>query len=447
VNTESRRHEHRRRRGLRAALLLALAVACSSNDVQVGCSPSLTCAYKDARFAPAPRTDAGSIPCDQPGTRCAARQVSAGGQHTCALGAGGEVFCWGDDSQLQRGPDSGAIGVVSPDSSDEDEAVGFSLVLVNGRQVAAGAAHSCALTESGEVRCWGRNVEGQVDPSAPGAPVLRPHTLALPNIQAIATGAAHSCGLVPAGVACWGDDRYGQVGRLPLTAAGPITIVPNTSGAIAIATGVRHSCALLLDRRVLCWGELVAADGTSAVTPTPAEVPDLSDALTISCGAGHSCALRASGAVACWGANASGQLGDGSTRASASPVQIATPLVAARVVAGGGELDGQLVGHTCALDQDLHVVCWGRNQEGQLGDGTTIDRPTPSIVLAWVNQDDPYLDNTVELALGAFHSCALDDNGPIYCWGDDRDGQLGANTDAMVAVGRAVRVARFGRRP
>jgi alpha-tubulin suppressor-like RCC1 family protein len=444
VNTELK---PRRRRGLRAGLLLALAVACSSNDVQVGCSPSLTCAYKDARFAPAPEPDAGTPPCDQPGTRCPARQVSAGGRHTCAIGAGGEVFCWGDDSQQQRGPDSGSIGVVTSNTSDDDEAIGFSLVLVNGRQVAAGAAHSCALTEAGEVRCWGRNVDGQADPSAPGAPTIRPHTLSLANVQAIAAGAAHSCGLVPAGVACWGNGRYGQVGGELRDAPLPITIVPNTSGAIAIATGVRHSCALMIDRHVVCWGELIASDGTTISTPLATEVPDLDDAITISCGAGHSCSIRASGAVACWGANASGQLGDGSTTPSAGPVPLDTPLVAARVAAGGGELDGQLVGHSCALDADLNVVCWGRNQEGQLGDGTTTDRAKPTTVLARPNQDDTYLDNTVELSLGAFHSCALDRNGPIYCWGEDSDGQLGANVDATVEVGRAVRVARFGRAP
>jgi alpha-tubulin suppressor-like RCC1 family protein len=249
---------------------------------------------------------------------------------------------------------------------------------------------------------------------------------------------------------CWGSARYGQSGRELRDAALAPELVPDTGGAVEVAAGVRHTCARLDTGRVLCWGELIdAATGEARPTPMATPVAGLDDATSITAGAGHSCALQAARTVVCWGANDSGQLGNGSTDASATPVTVTvTDLpVALSVAAGGGERDGQLVGHSCAVDTSFHVMCWGRNAEGQLGAGKTerAQEPVPVAVLGRPDQEDPYLTDVVALDLGAFHSCALDHDGPVLCWGDDEFGQLGRSERDDPIFGRAVRVGRFGR--
>jgi alpha-tubulin suppressor-like RCC1 family protein len=175
-------------------------------------------------------------------------------------------------------------------------------------------------------------------------------------------------------------------------------------------------------------------------------VPGLKDATAITAGAGHSCALRADGDVVCWGANDNGQLGDGTTDASATPVVVPGLAKAIHVAAGGGFRDGALVGHSCAVDKGFFVQCWGSNTKGQLGTGTATDSLRAVSVLGLPDETDaPYLDSIVAIDAGAFHTCALDDNGRALCWGDDSAGQLGKASGRGESFGRVTRVARFSR--
>jgi alpha-tubulin suppressor-like RCC1 family protein len=224
-------------------------------------------------------------------------------------------------------------------------------------------------------------------------------------------------------------------------------LVPGTVGAVEVATGTRHTCARLKNGSVLCWGELIDPDmGTAVSVAEPTQVPGLTDATAIAAGAGHSCALRAGGQVVCWGNNESGQLGDGTTQASAIPVIVAGLPLALHIAAGGGERDHELVGFTCAVDRGFYAQCWGRNVEGELGIGHADDRTRPSAVLGFEDQtDDPYLGEIVELAAGAFHMCALDSNDRVLCWGDDNSGQLGATGRRKASFGRVSRAVRFSR--
>jgi alpha-tubulin suppressor-like RCC1 family protein len=188
----------------------------------------------------------------------------------------------------------------------------------------------------------------------------------------------------------------------------------------------------------------VTGEPTPTAEATP--VPGLKDAKLIAAGGGQSCAGRQSDVV-CWGDNASGQLGDGTTEPSAKPKAVIGVGGALHLAAGGGEVDGELVGHTCAVNDDFDVLCWGRNAEGQLGNGTTESSATPVIVLGHQYRgDEAFLNDVGEIDLGAAHSCARDNDGPLYCWGDDREGQLGrGRRDESTPPGRVVRVARFGR--
>jgi alpha-tubulin suppressor-like RCC1 family protein len=206
----------------------------------------------------------------------------------------------------------------------------------------------------------------------------------------------------------------------------------------------------------VCWGELVDSAGEPYVTVIPTHVPEL-HALGISAGAGHTCALAENYSAVCWGNNDSGQLGDGTFQASATPVAVLQLAAGVgQVAAGGGELEGRLVGHSCAIDKSSQVACWGRGAEGQLGSGIGADAANSQVVLlarVFDNSDQPTLGSIVRVDLGALHSCALASQGALYCWGDDTFEQLGSNLgsrdggsdDSRTSVpGRAVRVARFG---
>jgi alpha-tubulin suppressor-like RCC1 family protein len=381
-------------------------------------------------------------------------QIATGAEHSCAIAAAGELFCWGSNAEGQLGAGSMQLGAEVARSDGAvlvadggGPAARFVQVPDQAAQVTAGAAHTCALGADGSVRCWGRDAEGQVDGMARAISVQSPVLVDIGTATALDAGDQHTCAVVAKGVVCWGSARYGQVGREVADAALAPALVAGTAGALDVAAGTRHSCARLAGGHVVCWGELIdAASGEAVSTADAVEVAELDDATAIAAGAGHSCALRASGAVVCWGANQSGQLGDGTTQSSAKPVAVKGLTRALRVAAGGGERDGQLVGHSCAVDTQFFVQCWGRNAEGQLGIGQGDDRTKPTLVLGPAGESDtPYLDNIVTLDTGAFHSCAVDHDGPALCWGDDSFGQLGSRTDRTPTFGRATRVGRFER--
>ncbi len=416
--------------------LALFVVACSGSDTHVGCSPTPSCSLHDARIEPAPKPDAGPPACDPGQQRCRAAKIAAGGAHSCAIAQAGELYCWGSDAEGQLG----TLG------SDED-AGSDKPVLSRITAVATGGSHSCALDKQGTTLCWGRDAEGQVDGVARSRPVRSPTPVPIAQATGIAAGAAHSCAVVAAAAVCWGSARYGQVGRAVMDGALGPGRVPGTDGAVQVAAGARHSCALLGSGRVLCWGELIDPDsGEPRAGADAVEVPGVRGATAITAGAGHSCALLEGGHVVCWGRNDSGQLGDGTTHASATPVAVKGLEQALDVAAGGTELAGDPVGHSCAVDKDFLVECWGRNAEGQLGIGRAPDSLKPVVVLPPVDDTEtPYLDGVSVLSAGGLHTCAVDSNGRALCWGDDSAGQLGGSARTATGFGRATRVAQFTR--
>ena len=442
MNTESKKV------GARRAWLLALltALACSS-DTHVGCSPTLTCSLRPSRFAPPVTRDAGPSDCDATDRRCSAGDLSLGAQHACAVTDGSNLICWGDDSEGQRGKNLETVGALPDAGSYRNR---FSHVLDRAQQVSAGAQHTCALQYTGSVNCFGLNADGQVtgelDPRAVEPPV-RVHPLG--EVLQLAAGAKHTCGRTADGVYCWGSNQYGQSGRALSDAnPGPL-LVPNTELVEEIACGVRH-CCFRRAGKVACWGELIDAQGAPYVSTQPVPVEGLEGVLQIAAGAGHSCALQADG-VMCWGLNDDGQLGDSSTLSSASPVRVrGIPVVVGYVAAGGGEMEGQLAGHSCAVDGVGQVWCWGRNAEGQLGRVVSADHLKPEVVQEYGATRDDLLDNISRVALGGTFSCALGSSGAVWCWGDDSFGQLGTEEEPeherrTPVAGEALRVRRFGR--
>ena len=429
-------------RVLLGALLVALAC---SGDTHVGCSPTLTCSLRPSRFAAPVTPDAGATDCAATDEGCPAAQLSLGGQHACAISDAGNLYCWGDDSQAQRGPNLDAA--VGPDAGSYRN--GFSHVADGVLQVSAGAQHTCALLDPATVLCWGRNVEGQIDGARERSVLEQPVPVSIAAVKQLAAGAWHTCALTDTGITCWGSSLYGQAGRDPADTSAAPRLVTETQAADEVSCGVRHCCLRRADK-VACWGELIDAQGQPYVSLRPVPVEQLDGVLQVSAGAGHSCALKPDG-VMCWGLNDDGQLGDGTTRASAVPVSVpGVPAGAGFVAAGGGEHAGHLAGHACAVDRAGQVLCWGRNAEGQLGRVISADHLKPEAVQAYDPERDDILNRISRVALGAFFSCALGSRGAVYCWGDDSFDQLGndwqpEHARRVPVAGEALRVQRFGR--
>jgi hypothetical protein len=190
-----------------------------------------------------------------------------------------------------------------------------------------------------------------------------------------------------------------------------------SAGVTAIAAGGGHTCALTSGGAVKCWGTNYfgeVGDGTRADRSTPVDVSGLSGGVTaIAAGEAHTCAVIA-GAVRCWGRNTNAALGDGTTEDRLVPTDVSGLGGGVAAIAAGNL-------HTCALTVAASVKCWGRNAEGQVGDGTTNERRTPVDVSGLTS-------GVTAIAAGDLHSCAVSGDGKIRCWGWNANGQLGDGT-------------------
>lgn len=181
----------------------------------------------------------------------------------------------------------------------------------------------------------------------------------------------------------------------------------------AIASGDAHVCAVTANQTVVCWGinrygQL--GNGKTADSETPVEVSGLSHVAALAAGDGHTCAAMTTGQVKCWGRNDQAQLGDLSKRSSSRPVL--TSVGPATQIAAGRN-------HTCARLINGAVVCWGDNRTNQTG----VQRS--SLAKASLPVDVPNVTQAISVAAGDEHSCAVQEGGQLLCWGDDHYGQLG----------------------
>lgn len=314
--------------------------------------------------------------------------------------------------------DAGAADAASPDAAspdggtpDDDAGAGLGYTALG-----LGYRHSCAVTSEGVARCWGSNFTGQLGRTPTGASLGSPGDVEdLEGVVAISGGENHSCALLDDGsLTCWGDDADGQLGRGGAGfGAHPPAIVAGLSGVTAVACGGDHTCALA-DGRVYCWGANdfgQLGDGTTTDRAAPVEVAGVTGAVALGAGDFHSCAATAGG-VRCWGLNTDGQLGDGTTTNRSEPVDV---MGATGVV----ELDGG-GGFTCARS-DAGVLCWGAGDAGQLGDGSSGDRSSAALVTGSAG--------ALGIAAGSRHACARFADGAARCWGYNARGQIGDGAD------------------
>ena len=330
--------------------------------------------------------------------------LSVGSSHACILLETGNITCWGanDWGQLGNGETSDYIDLVEyaeieiPCSgSDCDglslmEQISFGSAAIesigDATDIAAGSNHTCALHTDGTVSCWGYNRSGQLGNGKSGDNEFSAQPIKIPGIAdatAIDTGGWHNCALHADGtVSCWGYNDDGQLGNgesgdrdfssPPVFSPTPGKVL-NITNATAIATGRDHSCALLADRTVSCWGNFhMGYDWYVDINKEPVKIDDVNDAIKIVAGSFHTCALHTDGTVTCWGDDNYGQLeglydltpGD----PEHSPISFAKPeFFAADHGLGVDIAAGDL--HTCVLRKYGGVYCWGKNWNGQLGIG------------------------------------------------------------------------------
>lgn len=296
-----------------------------------------------------------------------ARSVTAGEKHACAVLASGQVKCWGQNNKGQLG-----------DGTTTDRATAVTVAGVsNAGAAAAGKEHSCALLLTGQVKCWGRNDKGQL---GNGTETDSPSAVTATGVvgaYSIAAGEKHTCVTLTSGTAsCWGHNNKGQLGHGDTQDSAVAVSVSGLSGAVEIAGGQEYSCAIVLPGSAKCWGHNdkgQLGDGTRNDSTTPRSVSGLpSSTKHVATGSKHTCSITGAGNGRCWGENDKGQLGNGTTADSNNPV----------LVGGLGDATDIAAGekHTCALRGTGAVVCWGRNDKGQLGNGTTTDNPSPTPV-------------------------------------------------------------------
>jgi Regulator of chromosome condensation (RCC1) repeat/Bacterial Ig-like domain (group 2) len=360
--------------------------------------------------------------------------VAAGGEHTCALLLTGTVECWGADGSGESGniPTTTCNAGSSVADSPCAPTPGIVLGPNSANAVSPGDGFTCARL-TGQVRCWGSNASGQL---GNGTYLDSTTPVAIQNLfggaVAVSAGGQHACALTsatkaPTRISCWGDNTAGQLGTGTAGGNSPTpTQVPNTYGDTAVATGAAHTCALDSASQVWCWGSNShgqLGNGTTTDSASPVVVPNLQTAIGIAAGGNTTCALL-QGGILCWGENTHGQLGNGTTVDSSTPVLVSNvPSLTSGVigVAVGG-------GHACTLLSDGMVACWGDNAGGQLGNGTTVDSSVPVYA--------SNVTNATAISLGGAHSCAVlaspvstHQGSAIVCWGSNDHDQLGvANT-------------------
>ena len=310
-------------------------------------------------------------------------------------------------------------------------------IVVNGAvlhvtQISAGSNHTCAVTTSGGAKCWGLGSQGQLGNNSTTSSSVPVDVVGLTSgVASITGGGAHTCAVTTSGGAkCWGSNSSGQLGNNSTTSSSvPVDVVGLTSGVASITGGSYHTCAVTTSGRAKCWGSNGYGQlGNNSITNSkvPVDVVGLTSGVaSLTGGTTHTCAVTTSGGAKCWGRDDNGQLGNNSTTSSGIPVDVVGLTSGVMSITGG-------LFHTCAVTTSGGAKCWGSNNYGQLGNNSITNSSVPVDVVGLTS-------GVVSLQAGGTvggATCAVTTAGGAKCWGYNYYGQLGNNstTDSSVPV-------------
>ncbi|MES2932446.1 MAG: Ig-like domain repeat protein [Pseudomonadota bacterium] len=342
-------------------------------------------------------------------------EIASGTAHTCAVSSTGGVKCWGDNQFGQVGEKGPAWKVLVP-----TEVRGLNGDIT---AIAAGSSHTCAVSALGDIQCWGSNPVGELGNNAHTNSAMPVNVIASGSkFSAVAAGLNFTCALTTTGaVQCWGWNDKGQLGNDSLTSSPiPVQVAGLVSGVKAIATGSKHACALMNAGTVKCWGNNFFAqlgDGSQAQGLKPVDVSGLdAQAIAIAAGAHHTCVITAGDTMKCWGANYSGQLGNNFVpQANSAPVDASLMTSPVKALALSDHF-------TCAVTKAGGVECWG------LGFGNTVrSMSIPGLATG-----------ATHISAGMFGFSAITANGEVKSWGSNSSGQFGDATNVGDHLGSAL---------
>ena len=347
--------------------------------------------------------------------------LATGNAHSCAILENGSAMCWGLDNYGQLGDGGDATNLNKP-SSFVSIAEGQTVVQIYARHL-----RTCIILDDNSASCWGFNEDGQAGDNSTNtykSPSVKVEFPQGKGVKSMGMGFKHTCAILEDDtLTCWGLDSYGALGNGNSDTGDKYTpqmiTTPSDRKVVKVEPGATHTCILLDDGGVMCWGRdnvgQLGNGDTSDTIHTPSsnvELPEGRAATDLSVGDHHSCALLDNGSITCWGLNNYGQLGENTTTNRLIPIYAHLPTGSPAVSVSVGPHS------SCAILENNSVYCWGHNHYGRLGIGVT----------GGIYQIPMFVEgatNVVDLSLDYDHTCALSENGSISCWGRSKYGPLG----------------------
>jgi alpha-tubulin suppressor-like RCC1 family protein len=330
---------------------------------------------------------------------CAAVDLTAGLDHTCAIDMAGNMYCWGRGDEGQIGVDPLTTRCVSNTiycQKTPAKVINVAPMIA----VGAGAFHTCSSTGP-QAYCWGKNNTSQYGDSSLG-PSTRPKLIVeRAGATAFDGGMGHNCSVAAGVLYCSGQNNEGQVGNMSVVLQ-PMA-VPVMNNVAQFSLGNATSCAVDTGNKLYCWGRNTykTIDQTTNIKTLPIKIDGGNDVTMVAVGGDHVCAAFVGGVAKCWGLNNVGQVGNGNTNGTTA--QPMTALSLANIVEVAANRN-----HSCVRNEAGDVFCFGESYTA-----------TPTKVLS----------GAAKLAAGGQHDCAVLVDGSIRCWGDQTYGQLGNNVD------------------